>query len=153
MSVPLPSPSTIPSTSARTIPRSRPAPISLDPVNEPLRSPASPGQSPSRPGIKGTGSRDRRGSRSGVGTPGLGQSPGNDINWRERTLGSATQGTKNKAPERTVGGFPKKEVVSPTSAASGNGGGISASLSANDAKKLSSAEKSMSELYSCWGWG
>jgi hypothetical protein len=148
MSVPLPSPSTIPSTSARTIPRSRPAPISLESVHEPLRSPASPGQSPSRTGGKRTASRDRRGSRSGVGTPGLGQSPGNDINWRERTMGTAaTQGTKNKAPERTVGGFGKKEVVTPTSATgTGNGGGISASLSANDAKKLSSAEKSMSLL-------
>jgi hypothetical protein len=55
------------------------------------------------------------------------------------------QGQKNKGPERTVGGFGKKEVPSPTAGSGGGASAIPGSAAAATeaaAKKALSAEKS-----------
>ncbi|WRT65742.1 uncharacterized protein IL334_002690 [Kwoniella shivajii] len=112
MSVPLPSPSPSPLTPsgggsvAKSIPRSRPTPIST----------ASP-HSPSSPGSS-LKNRDRPASS-------ISRSLLNDDNWRDRspipaptpstaTLNGKTPSTATitKGPERTVGGFEKREIKS-----------------------------------------
>ncbi|WVR03775.1 hypothetical protein IAU60_000770 [Kwoniella sp. DSM 27419] len=131
MSVPLPTPSPLSGSqsnsnangassglsSAKPIPRSRPTPIS---THSPKNSPSSPGASGSsfrRPVAQPTSSI----SRSFV----------TDDNWRDRSpapsgdLAGARQagegGKNTKAPERTVGGFEKREIKSAVGAAGVSG--------------------------------
>ncbi|WWC87935.1 uncharacterized protein L201_002835 [Kwoniella dendrophila CBS 6074] len=124
MSVPLPSPSPISpaggSASAKAIPRSKPTPISVV------------GQgSPSSPSFTGGAGGSFRNSR--LPSSSLSRSLLNDDNWRDRspvpppTATTATLNTpttaKNpsstnggsKGPERTVGGFEKREIKSNSS--------------------------------------
>ncbi|WWC68592.1 uncharacterized protein I206_102522 [Kwoniella pini CBS 10737] len=140
MSVPLPSPSPLDSPSkssngnigsnAKPIPKSRPSPIT---TNTP--------HSPSSPNFTASSSVNR--GRSGLSSS-ISRSMLNDDNWRDRSPATVTAtataiGTPStaiingkigngstKGPERTVGGFEKKEIKS-TSTVSG--------LSANKDKK------------------
>ncbi|WWC60352.1 uncharacterized protein I303_102923 [Kwoniella dejecticola CBS 10117] len=143
MSVPLPSPSPLDSPSkpnghgngtgstAKPIPKSRPSPIATHTPH-----------SPSSPNFTGTGSVNR--GRSGLSSS-VSRSMLNDDNWRDRSPASAataatpstataTAATNGKfmnagsarGPERTIGGFEKREIKS-TSTVSG--------LSANKAQK------------------
>ncbi|OCF43333.1 cleavage and polyadenylation specificity factor subunit 4 [Kwoniella heveanensis CBS 569] len=130
MSVPLPSPSPLspptngtgngngaPSglSSAKPIPRSKPTPIS---TNSPKNSPSSP-----------SGSSFRNRPNTGVASS-ISRSYLNDDNWRDRSPGPASSSLSglntavpasaksgggsgsNKGPERTVGGFEKREIKS-----------------------------------------
>jgi len=119
MSVPLPSPSSL--SPAKPILRSRPQPIT--PYSPQQHSPSSPRRS-------------------------VGFSPANEDNWRDRNGGLGHRSVGRSGPERTVGGFEKREVRS----GSGSGSTLSAGLgmgSAKDKMKEREDGEAKSEWTSC----